>query len=69
MQTDATLDVNLTRALNESKGLADQTTPVFRDLKVAAPMIATTNIAVGACVKMAEQRASMYTPAVTIVAA
>src|SRR5215510_6562626 len=36
---------------------------------VAAPIIATTNIAVGACVKIAEQRTTMYTPAVTIVAA
>ena len=36
---------------------------------VAAPMIATMNIAVGACVKIAEQRTTMYTPAVTIVAA
>src|SRR6266540_624214 len=36
---------------------------------VAAPMIATMNIANGAWVKIAEQRTIMYTPAVTIVAA
>src|SRR4030095_9110452 len=36
---------------------------------VAAPMTATINIAVGAWVKIAEQRTIMETPAVTIVAA
>src|SRR5215471_17477430 len=36
---------------------------------VAAPMIATINIAIGAWVKIAEQRTTMYTPAVTMVAA
>src|SRR5262245_42008910 len=36
---------------------------------VIAPIIATMNIAVGAWVKMTEQRTIIYTPAVTIVAA
>src|SRR5438128_7651491 len=38
-------------------------------MAVSAPTSATTNIALGAWAKMAEERATMYTPAVTMVAA
>ena len=38
-------------------------------IAVSAPTIATVFIAVGASTKMAFERATMYTPAVTIVAA
>ena len=42
---------------------------VAAKIAVSVPMIATTVIAVGACSKITCDRATMYTPAVTMVAA